>query len=114
MIGFLSRFYKRAALSLQLTAGQYAIKLSVLKLGLKVDLETNTFRIALLIIHAFLFQVFNATDNLEATTATHSFLDLNENFTELKGAIKDCFGMFLRKYFATYFTFNRSVGMTSA
>ena len=32
---------------LQLTAGEYAIKLSVLKLCLRGDLETNTFRITL-------------------------------------------------------------------
>ena len=55
---------------LQLTAGQYTIKLSVLKLCLRDGLETDTFELGLLIIHYFFFQVFNATDNLKATRAT--------------------------------------------
>ena len=67
------------------------IKLSVLKLCLRDDFETNTFRIRLLINHAFLFKVYNATDSLKETTAVYSFLGLNENFTELKNGDKSLF-----------------------
>ena len=42
------------------------------------------FKLDSLISHTFHFQVFNATDNLQATRATLSLLGLNENFTELK------------------------------
>ena len=69
---------------LQSTVGEYVIKLSVLKFCLRDDLETDTFRIS----HAFLFQVFNARDNLKATRATHWSLGLNENFSELKSGDK--------------------------
>ena len=63
MVGFSSGFMK--GLPLQITAGEYAIKLSVLILCLRDDLETDTFRIRLVdksCIFHFLFQVFNATD----------------------------------------------------
>ena len=49
-----------------------------------MTLKQTHFELGLLISHAFLFQVFNATDNLKATRATHWFLGLSENFTELK------------------------------
>ena len=42
---------------------------------------------------------------MKATRAIHSFLSLNENFTELKSGDKS---LFWRKYFATNFTFNVS------
>ena len=41
MVGLFPRFYKKA--TLQLTAGEYAVKLSVLKLCLRDELEKNTF-----------------------------------------------------------------------
>ena len=69
------------------------------------------FELVLLISHAFLFQVFNATDNSKATRATHSFLDLKENFTELKYGDES---LFLRKYFATNFIFDGSSWMNRA
>ena len=59
------------------------------------------------------FVVFNDTDNLKATRATHSFLGLNENFTELKSGDKRLFWHVFEKYFATNFTFNGSAGMNS-
>ena len=40
---------------LQLTAGEYAIKLPVLKLCLRDDLETETFRVRLVDNSCFLF-----------------------------------------------------------
>ena len=51
----------------------------------------NILRSALIIIHNPHFQVLNATDNLKATRATHSFLHLNENFNKLKIGDKSLF-----------------------
>ena len=56
-----------------------------------MTLKQTPFELGLLIILTFLFQLFNATDNLKATRATHSFLDLNESFTELKSSDKSLF-----------------------
>ena len=53
-----------------------------------MTLKETRFRLCFLINHAFLFQVFSATDNLKATSATHLFLSLNENFPELKSGDK--------------------------
>ena len=77
-----------------------------------MTLKQTRFELGLLIIHAFLSQLFDATDNLKTTKATHWFLDLNKSFTEV--AIKTCFGIFLRKYFVTSFIFNGSKGINSA
>ena len=96
---------------LQLTVGDCAIKLSVLKLCLR---DQITFEVGLLIGHALHFQVFNATDNLKAIRAIYKCLGLNEYFTELKIGDKSLFCTFLRKYFATIFTFNWSAGLNSA
>ena len=76
---------------LQLTSGEYAIKLSVLNYASEMTLKETHFRLCFLINHAFLFQEFSATDNLKATTVTHLFLGLNENFTELKSGDKSLF-----------------------
>ena len=73
-----------------------------------MTLKQTLFELGLLISHAFLFQVYNATDSLKAI---YSFLGLNENFTELKSGDKS---LFLRRYFANNFTFNGSAGMNSA
>ena len=56
MVGFFSGFIK--GLPLQLTAGKYAIELSVLKLCLKDDLETSTFQIRLVDKPCFLFSKY--------------------------------------------------------
>ena len=56
-----------------------------------MTLKQTRFKLGLLIIHAFLFQVFNATDNLKWTSATHWFLGLNESFIELKSGNKNFF-----------------------
>ena len=76
-----------------------------------MTLKQTLFELGLLISHAFLLQVYNATDSLKATRAIYSFLGLNENFTELKNDDKS---LFLRRYFANNFTFNGSAGMNSA
>ena len=76
-----------------------------------MTLKQTLFKLGLLIIHAFLFQVYNATDSLKSTRAIYSFLGLNENFTELKGGNKS---LFLRRYFANNLTFNGNAGMNSA
>ena len=75
-----------------------------------MTLKQTLFELGLLISHDFFFQVYNATDSLEATRAIHLFLGLNENFTELKSDKS----LFLRKCFATNFTFNGSAGVNSA
>ena len=49
------------------------------------------FELGLLLSHTFLFQVHNVTDNLKETRAAHWFLDLNDNFTELKSGHKSLF-----------------------
>ena len=77
-----------------------------------MTLKQTPFELGLLISHAFLFQVSNATDNLKATKATHHFLGLNKNLTELKSD-NACFGMFLRKYFATNFIYKGNAWINS-
>ena len=42
-----------------------------------MTLKQTLFELGLLISHAFLFQVYNATDSLKATRAIYSFLGLN-------------------------------------
>ena len=56
-----------------------------------MTLKQTRFELGLLIIHAFLSQLFNATDKLKATRATHLFLDFNKSFTELKSGDKNLF-----------------------
>ena len=92
-------------LPLQLTAREYAIKLSVIKLCLRGDLETDAFRNGFLIIHAVLSRLFNATDNLKASRATHWFLDINKSFTDLKSGDKSLFWHVLKKIFCDQFYF---------
>ena len=75
-----------------------------------MTLKQILFELGLLLSHGLRFQVYNATDSFKATRAIHSFLGLNENFTELKSGGKS---LFLRKYFATNFTLNGSAGMNS-
>ena len=75
-----------------------------------MTLKITLFELGSLISHDFLFQVYNTKDSLEATRAIRSFLGLNEKFTELESGDKS---LFLRKYFATNFTFNGSAGMNS-
>ena len=76
-----------------------------------MTLKQTRFELGLLIIHAFLSQLFDATDNLKTNRATHWFLDLSKSFTELKSGDKN---LFLRKYFVTIFIFNGNAGMNSA
>ena len=76
-----------------------------------MTLKQTLFELGLLISHAFLFQVHNATDSLKATRAIYSFLGLDENFTKLKSGNKR---LFLRRYFANNFTFNGCAEMNSA
>ena len=64
-----------------------------------MTLKQTPFELGFLIIHAFLFQVFNATDNLKATRAINSFLGLSDNFTELKSDDKDLFWHVFEKLF---------------
>ena len=78
-----------------------------------MTLKQTPFELSLLIILVSVFEVFNDTDNLKATRATHSFLGLNEHFTELKSGDKRLFWHVFEKYFATNFTFNGSAGMNS-
>ena len=73
---------------LHLTAGDCAIKLSVHKLCLR---HQTPFELGLLISYALHFHVFNSTDYLKAIRATHLFLGLNQNFTELKIGNKSFF-----------------------
>ena len=56
-----------------------------------MTLKQTLFELRLLISHAFLFQVYNTTDSLEAIRAIYSFIGLNENFTELKSGNKSLF-----------------------
>ena len=75
-----------------------------------MTLKQTLFDLGLLISHAFLFQIYNATDSLKANRVIYSFLGLNENFTELKSGNKSLF----LSYFANNFTLNGSAGMNSA
>ena len=56
-----------------------------------MTLKQISFELGLLISHTFLFQVFNATENLKAHRATHSFLDFTKKFIELKSGDKSLF-----------------------
>ena len=76
-----------------------------------MTLKQTLFESGLLISHAFLFKVYNATDSLKATRAIYSFLGLKENFNELKRGDKS---LFLRRYFANNFTFNGNAGRNGA
>ena len=77
-------------------AEEYAIKLYVLKLCLRGQ---TPFELGFSISHAPHSQVFNATDNLKGTSATHSFLGLNDDFTELKSGDKSSFCHAFEKVF---------------
>ena len=57
----------------------------------EVTLQQTRFELGLLIIHAFLSELFNTTHNLKATRVIHWFLDLNKSFTELKSVNKKLF-----------------------
>ena len=96
---FFLNFIKRPPF--QFTA-DCAIKLSVLKLCLSNQIA---FKLGLLISHVLDFQVFNATDNFKATWATHSFLGLNKNVTELKVADKSLFWHVFEKVICHQFYF---------
>ena len=66
------------------------------------------------IIDTLHFYVFNATDNLKSMMGSHSFLDLDENFTKLKIGEKNMFWYVFENVFCHSFTFNESVGLNSA
>ena len=70
-----------------------------------MTLKQTRFELGLLIIHAFLSQLFDATDNLQTTRATHWFLDLNKSFTELKSDDKNLFWHVFEKIFCHQFYF---------
>ena len=57
----------------------------------EVTLKQTHFKLGLLIIHGSFFQVFNVTDHLKGTRATHYFLGFNDNFSELKSGDKSLF-----------------------
>ena len=56
-----------------------------------MTLKQIPFELGLLISHTFLFQVFNATDNMKADRATHSFLGFKKKFIKLKSGDKSLF-----------------------
>ena len=71
----------------------------------EMTLKQTRFELGLLIIHAFLSQLFDATDNLKTTRATYWFLDLNKSFTELKSGDKNLFWHVFEKLFCHQFYF---------
>ena len=62
------------------------------------------FELGLLIIHAFLSQLFNPASNLKTTRATHWLLDL-KGFTELKSGDKNLFWHVFQKILCHQFYF---------
>ena len=62
MVGIFPQFYKKASLQ-KSTPLNYLYRNYVWEITLK----RTSFELGVLITHAFLFQVFNATYNLEAT-----------------------------------------------
>ena len=68
-------------------------------------LKQTRLELDFLISHAFLSQLFDATDNLKTTRATHWFLDLNKSFTELKSVDKTFVGHVFEKVFCHQFYF---------
>ena len=79
-----------------------------------MTLKQTRFELGLLTSHIFVFQVFNITDNLKGTRATHWFLGLNESFTELKGGNKSLLLHVFEKIFCHQFYSNGSVRINSA
>ena len=71
----------------------------------EMTLKQTRFELGLLIIHAFLSQLLDATDNLKTTRAAHWFLDLNKSFTELKSGNKNYFWHVFEKIFCYQFYF---------
>ena len=69
-----------------------------------MTLKQTRFELGLLISHAFLFQVFNATYNLKGTRAAHWFLGLNKSFTELKSVDKSLFWHVFEKILCQQFS----------
>ena len=63
-----------------------------------MTLKQTRFELGLLIIHAFLSQLFDATD-------IHWFLDLNKSFTELKSGDKNLFWHVFEKIYCHQFYF---------
>ena len=57
------------------------------------------------IIDTLHFYVFNATDNLKSMIVSHSFLDLDENFTKLKIGEKNMFWYVFENVFCHEFYF---------
>ena len=57
------------------------------------------------IIDTLHFYVFNATDNLKSMMGSHSFLDLDENFTKLKIGEKNMFWYVFENVFCHEFYF---------
>ena len=64
-------------------------------------MKQTRFELGLLIINAFLSQIF--IDNLKASMATHWFLDLSKSFTELKSGDKNLFWHVFEKIFCHQF-----------
>ena len=71
----------------------------------EMTLKQTRFKLGWLKIHNFLRELFNATDNLKATRATHWFLDLNKSFAELKSGNKNLFWHVFEKIFFYQFYF---------
>ena len=70
-----------------------------------MTLKQTRFGLGLLIIHVFLSQLFDATDNLKTNRATHWFLDLDKSFSELKSDDKNLFWHVFEKIFCHQFYF---------
>ena len=75
-----------------------------------MTLKQTRFELGLLIINAFLSQLFNATDTLKATRTTHWFLDLNKSFTELDSGGKNLFWHVFEKIFCHQIYFKWECG----
>ena len=68
---FFLNFMKWLPLQLQ---GSMSLNYLYLNYAWEMTLKQTRFELGLLIIHAFLSQLFNTTDNLKATRTTHWFL----------------------------------------
>ena len=75
-----------------------------------MTLKQTRFELGFLIIHAFFSQLFDATDNLKTTRATHWFSDVNKSFTEWKSGDKNLFWHVFEKIFCHQFYFQWECG----
>ena len=100
---FFCQFYKRATSSVNFRR-LYRFTIC-LNYAWEINQLIYPFELGLLISHTLHLQVFNAANNLKATSHAHSFLGCNESFTKLKIGDKSLFWHAFENVFCHQFYF---------